>query len=94
MTYIDISTTCALYGFDLQARTQKSRHLDVSFFENMEVTPEHPLIIEARVERFEEDFAHTMAKLLCGKTGKPIATGKHIKTLKASDTGLDSEILI
>ena len=64
-TYVDISTTAAIYAFDAKERTQVSAQLDMQFFNAAKLLPEgeHPLIIEARVQKIGKTLAFTRADL-------------------------------
>merc|ERR1712166_1230303 len=80
MSYVDISTTCALYGFDYeQTRAQKSRQINVEFFDNFEVKPENPMLIEARINKLEDDYAYMFAEMTQMRTGRIVVQGTHHK---------------
>ena len=80
-TYVDISTTAAIYAFDGKERTQVSAQLDMQFFNPALLQPEgaHPLQIEARVNKIGKTLAFTKADLIDLSTKQLICSGSHIK---------------
>ena len=84
MTYLDISTTCALFGFDKEGRRQISRHIDVVFTDGLKVEKNSPLMIEASVLKWDDKIAYMQGKLYVkpegAKVEKVIAFGNHVKT--------------
>ena len=69
MSYIDIATTCACYGFDPYSRAQVSHKISCEFMENYEVKPNNPMLLEAKMNKFEENYAYMSCELTEMNTG-------------------------
>ena len=80
-TYIDISTTAAIFAFDAKARTQVSAQLDLQFFNPALLLPEgkHPIQIEAKVTKIGKQLAFSRGELIDLTTKKLICAGSHVK---------------
>ena len=61
-TYVDISTTTALYAFDEKSRAQVSAKLDMDFIAAANVDEE--VMIEAKINKIGKNLAFTEAKLI------------------------------
>ena len=85
MTYIDIATTCALYGFD--PRQQISRHIAIDFYEDFPVNSSI-LMIEAKINRLDNEMAFIRAKFTIQESCDAICTGTHMKTFRTETLNL------
>ena len=75
MTYMDISASTALYGFDPHGREQNMRSLDVRFLNRTVFDKENPMLIEANVTLMEKDFGVANIRLIEQKSGIIICEG-------------------
>ena len=60
-TYVDLSTTVAIYSFDAKDRAQVSAKLDMDFMNAAKINEE--VLIEARVNQIGKKMAFSEAKI-------------------------------
>ena len=77
-TYVDIATTCSLYGFDSKSRTHVSNKLDVEFLSPAKCG--ESFLLDTYIHKIGKNIAFTECKMYSEKTLALICSGTHVKS--------------